>query len=59
MDFTFDDTMPQLTLEPELTRHMNLWEQTLLQDLSPEEQHTLLELLHRVRARAEQEEKHG
>jgi DNA-binding MarR family transcriptional regulator len=52
-------TEKTLTLEPELTRHMNLWEQTLLRDLSPEEQHTLLELLHRVRARAEQEEKHG
>ena len=46
-------------LEPELTRQMNLWEQTLLQDLSPEEQQTLLELLRRVRSRAEREEKHG
>lgn len=46
-------------LEPELTRQMNLWEQTLLQELSPEEQQTLLDLLRRVRSRAEQEEKHG
>ena len=46
-------------LEPELTRQMNLWEQTLLQELSLEEQQTLLELLRRVRSRAEQEEKHG
>ena len=46
-------------LEPELTRQMNLWEQTVLQDLSPEEQQTLLELLRRVRSRADQEEKHG
>ena len=46
-------------LEPELTRQMNLWEQTVLQDLSQEEQQTLLQLLRRVRTRAEQEEKHG
>ena len=52
-------TEKTLALEPELTRQMNLWEQTVLQDLSPEEQETLLELLRRVRGRAEQEEKHG
>ena len=52
-------TEKTLALEPELTRQMNLWEQTLLQDLSPEEQQTLLELLRRVRSRAEKEEKHG
>ena len=52
-------TEKTLVLEPELTRQMNLWEQTLLQDLSPEEQQTLLTLLSRVRSRAEQEEKHG
>ena len=52
-------TEKTLVLEPELTRQMNLWEQTLLQDLSQEEQQTLLALLSRVRSRAEQEEKHG
>lgn len=52
-------TKKTLALEPELTRQMNLWEQTLLQELSPEEQQTLLDLLRRVRNRAEQEEKHG
>lgn len=52
-------TEKTLELEPELTRQMNLWEQTLLQELSPEEQQTLLELLRRIRRRAEQEEKHG
>jgi DNA-binding MarR family transcriptional regulator len=52
-------TEKTLALEPELTKQMNLWEQTVLQDLSPEEQKTLLELLRRVRIRAEQEEKHG
>lgn len=52
-------TEKTLTLEPELTRHMNSWEQTLLQDLSVEEQQMLLELLRRVRSRAEKEEKHG
>jgi len=52
-------TEKTLALEPELTRQMNLWEQTLLQDLSQEEQQTLLNLLRRVRARAEQEETHG
>ena len=52
-------TEKNLALEPELTRQMTLWEQTLLQELSPEEQQTLLDLLRRVRNRAEQEEKHG
>lgn len=52
-------TEKTLELEPELTRQMNLWEQTLLQELSPEEQQVLLELLRRVRNRAEREEKHG
>ena len=52
-------TEKTLALEPELTRRMNDWEQTLLQDLSTEEQQTLLALLHRVRTRAEQEEKNG
>ena len=52
-------TEKTLALEPELTRQMNLWEQTLLQELTVEEQQTLLDLLRRVRSRAEQEEKHG
>ena len=52
-------TEKTLALEPELTRQMNLWEQTLLQELTMEEQQTLLDLLRRVRIRAEQEEKHG
>lgn len=52
-------TEKTLALEPELTRQMNLWEQTLLQELTVEEQQTLLDLLRRVRIRAEQEEKHG
>ena len=50
-------TEKTLELEPELTRHMNLWEQALLQDLSEEEQRLLLDLLRRVRSRAEQEDK--
>ena len=48
-------TEKTLILEPQLREEMNRWEQQLLQDLTEQEQQTLLLLLERVRIRAEKE----
>lgn len=52
-------TEKTLELLPGLQAAMEQWEQTLLQDLTPQEAQQLAGLLARVRARVEQEEPDG
>ena len=48
-------TEEMLKIQPDLKQSMEKWENTLLQDLTKEEQATLVELLARVRERVDKE----